>query len=293
MALNLKFPFFAKANKNAPVTDFQSLDVLVSDLENISGAITGTFDNIHVLYDAEIDGNLNVHTDATVDGDLTVHTDTLIDGNLEVNNNATIRNQLTVENIAGGRSVIINQDGSLEILRPAVSGGNPYIDFKKASATDYNVRIGQDGTNDAFGIAAGYPNPYTFYVFPTYTKVSNSLKVKDDIYYNKKASATIVGSNISAANIKSGIVKIPVSGTTIINLPTGASLDAQFPDMENQECYQFMIYPTGGTTALDFVQLQNGVGCTCDDSLNRNSTNIIYPRIVILQKFAASSYAIY
>ena len=124
MALNLKFPFFAKANKNAPVTDFQSLDVLVSDLENISGAITGTFDNIHVLNNAEIDGNLNVHTDATVDGNLTVHTNTLIDGNLEVNNNATIRNQLTVENIAGGRSVIINQDGSLEILRPAVSGGN-------------------------------------------------------------------------------------------------------------------------------------------------------------------------
>ena len=281
MALNLKFPFFAKANKNAPVTDFQSLDVLVSDLETISGAITGTFDNIHVLNNAEIDGNL------------TVHTNTLIDGNLEVNNNATIRNQLTVENIAGGRSVIINQDGSLEILRPAGSGGNPYIDFKKASATDYNVRIGQDGTNDAFGIAAGYPNPYTFYVFPTYTQVSNSLKVKDDIYYNKKASATIVGSNISAADIKSGIVKIPVSGNTNINLPTGASLDVQFPDMENNECYQFMIYPKGGTAVTDVVKLQNGVGCTCDDSLNKNSTNIIYPRIVILQKLAPSSYAIY
>ena len=293
MALNLKFPFFAKANKNAPVTDFQSLDVLVSDLENISSAITGTFDNIHVLNNAEIDGNLNVHTDATVDGNLTVHTNTLIDGNLEVNNNATIRNQLTVENIAGGRSVIINQDGSLEILRPAVSGGNPYIDFKKASATDYNVRIGQDGTNDAFAVAAGNLNPYTFYVFPTYTQVSNSLKVNDDIYYNKKASATIVGSNISAADIKSGIVKIPVSGATSITLPSGSDLDTQFPDMELRECYQFMIYPKGGTTALDFVKLQNALGCTCDDSLNKNSTNIIYPRIVILQKMAQSSYAIY
>ena len=110
-----------------------------------------------------------------------------------LNQNVTITGSLTVSgsNIYNTGSILIGDglgteiklngsDGSIEICRDsALKGGNAYIDFKNNISEDYDVRIGQVGNANAFGVACEYPNGYTFQVTPTSTEVTGSLNVND------------------------------------------------------------------------------------------------------------------